>query len=110
MTTNSTNSTNTTTAAVEPADVHAAFEKALAPGGWLRKTAPRDPDVYAAWVGAMMVCNPYKVSPGKVMMMSARSRAIMDAVESALMARRARDPGVVMLDRDRAQLTRWGVW
>jgi hypothetical protein len=74
--------------------------------GMLKATAPKHgSDAWAAWHGAMMVCNPYKVSIAAVMFMDPERRALMREVESVL-----ESAGIRTLDRDRNNLERLGVW
>ena len=75
----------------------AAFDAALTTRGprkgMLLARAPASHTLaYAAWNGAMMSANPYKVSIAGMMFMSAEQRARMT------------------LDRDRANLERLGAW
>lgn len=62
---------------------------------------------YAAWQGAMLSCNPFKVSIGGMMFMNAEQTLVMNAVINYLDARPALKK---VLDRDRAGLEKLGVW
>jgi hypothetical protein len=63
-------------------------------------------DAYAAWQGAMLAINPYKVSIGGCLLMSADQRAIMGFVRRVYET----TPGTAMLDPDRETLETLGVW
>jgi hypothetical protein len=63
-------------------------------------------DAYAAWQGAMLAINPYKVSIGGCLFMTPDQRAIMDFVRHVYET----TPGATMLDRDRETLETLGVW
>ena len=62
----------------------------------------------AAWQGAMMVCNPYHVSIGSILLMSREQRAICEEV----MVHFEQLPREyqIMAERDREALERLGVW
>ncbi len=75
-------------------------------GKLLAKAPASNTLAYAAWQGAMMVCNPYKVSIGGCMFMSPEQRRVREAVTAALEA----VAGSHRLDRDRTALESWGVW
>jgi hypothetical protein len=73
--------------------------------GMLLKKPPFDSDAYAAWQGAMAVCNPYKVSIG-IHAFNADQNYIYEAVKTAFTQRNS----FVLLDRDRKALEAWGAW
>lgn len=78
--------------------------------GLLLASAPSSftkPAEYAAWQGAQMSCNPFKVSIGGMMFMKAEHKAIFEEVCVYLDARPALKK---VLDRDRAALEKLGVW
>ncbi len=75
-------------------------------GKLLAKAPPSNTLAYAAWQGAMFVCNPYKVSIGGCMFMSPEQRRVREAVTVALEA----VTGSRFLDRDRTALETLGVW
>ncbi len=62
----------------------------------------------AAWQGAMLVCNPYQVSIGAVLFMTAEQRAILEEVRAHFetLPREYQ----VLAQRDREALERLGVW
>jgi hypothetical protein len=62
----------------------------------------------AAWQGAMLVVNPYKLSIGAVLFMTAEQRAIFEEVKNHFDAlpREYR----IMAERDREALEHLGVW
>lgn len=73
--------------------------------GLLLAKAPRSTTLaYAAWQGAMMVCNPYKVAIAGIMFMTEEQREVMQEIETFL-----KSLGI-SLDRDRNALERIGVW
>ena len=91
----------------------AALQQAIATKGprkgLLKASAPPSGSMaYAAWQGAMMACNAYKVNIGGVMFMSQEQRAVFREVEAFCDAlpRETR----IKLDRDRAALESLGVW
>lgn len=72
-------------------------------GQLLAKCPPSNTLAAAAWQGAVMAINPYKVSIGAVLFMSSEQKAIFHEVEAAL-------KGCIHLDRDRSALQALGVW
>lgn len=75
--------------------------------GTLKKNAPpSDTLAYAAWQGAMMSVNPFKVSIFGSIMMTEEQREIMQLVTQAFDMTK----GAKALDRDRCALERLGVW
>lgn len=75
--------------------------------GKLLASAPKmQSDAYAAWQGAMLVCNPFKASIAGMVFMTEDQMQILNLVESAFRAL----PGSQWLDRDREALERLGVW
>ena len=66
------------------------------------------PLAYAAWQGAQMVCNPFKVSIVGQILMTRRpdEMAVYQEVKSLFEAH----PELRHLDRDRSALERLGVW
>lgn len=97
------------------AAIKAALAKKGPRQGLLLSSAPKmDSDAYAAWSALMMYCNPYKVGMIAQMVMSHDQdrwdlhkeidswfESLPDALRKAL---------IVGLDRDRAALSRLGVW
>lgn len=63
---------------------------------------------HAAWMGAMMSINPYKVKIGGVMLMNEEQRALMKEITALFDAMPA--AWKVRLDRDRFALEQLGVW
>jgi hypothetical protein len=76
--------------------------------GLLRAKAPPSQTLaYAAWQGAQMACNPFKVSIFGTMFMTDEQKAIRDEVTAYLDAR----PALArVLDRDRSALEQLGAW
>lgn len=74
-------------------------------GMLLAKAPPSNTLAFAAWHGAMMVCNPYKVSIPGLLFMTDEQREVFREVEAVL-----ESIGVKSLDRDRNALQRIGVW
>lgn len=62
----------------------------------------------AAWQGAMMAVNPYKVSVGRALFMSEDNRKLMERITAAL--DRVPKAELINLDYDRQTLTELGVW
>jgi hypothetical protein len=62
----------------------------------------------AAWQGAMMVCNPFKISIGAVLFMSAEQRAIRNEIQAHFESM-PRDY-LIMAERNREALETLGVW
>jgi hypothetical protein len=62
----------------------------------------------AAWQGAMLACNPHKVSIGALLFMVAEHRAIADEVTRHFEA--LPHEYRIMAQRDREALERLGVW
>ena len=83
----------------------ACAHKGKSKGLLLAKPPRSNTLAYAAWQGAMMVCNPYKVSIAGIMFMTDEQREIMREIETIL-----EGIGVKSLDRDRNALQRMGVW
>jgi hypothetical protein len=79
--------------------------------GLLLKNAPREPIARAAWYGAQIVCNPYKVSISALLFMSEEERAIYREIETIMEKWKAETHGaIVLFDQDRAALERMGAW
>jgi hypothetical protein len=77
--------------------------------GQLLKRCPRsDTLAAAAWQGAMLVCNPFQVSIGACLFMSAEQKAIRDEV-TAHFESLPREYQI-LAQRDREALERLGVW
>jgi hypothetical protein len=75
--------------------------------GQIKSRAPAmSTDAYAAWQGAMLAINPYKVSIGGCLFMTPDQRAIMDFVHRVYES----TPGAAMLDHDRETLENLGAW
>ena len=75
--------------------------------GQLLANAPKDKLAKAAWQGAQMVCNPYKVSICALMFFNDEEKAIFDEVEKFI---ESLGPAAKTFDRDRLALERLGVW
>jgi len=78
--------------------------------GRLLKNAPKDPVSRAAWYGAQMVCNPYKVSIASLMFMRDEERAIYREIEKLFDDMKAAGWKPEGLDRDRYTLEMLGAW
>ena len=79
--------------------------------GLLLKSAPKDKLARAAWYGAQIVCNPYKVSISAIMFFSDEERAIYREVEALMEEWKKQTKGAaVLLDQDRRDLERMGAW
>ena len=77
--------------------------------GQLLKRCPRSHTLAAAaWQGAMMVCNPFQVSIGAILFMTAAQREVFDEVKVHFEAL-PRDYQI-MAQRDRETLESLGVW
>jgi hypothetical protein len=77
--------------------------------GMLKAKAPPSTTLgYAAWQGAMLVCNPFKVSIPGMMFMTEEQRDIMREIEQLF--EELKVLGVQRLDRDRSALERIGAW
>lgn len=75
-------------------------------GKILSKAPAMSTDAYAAWQGAQMVCNPYKVSIMGACLMSEDQTQIMNLTTQLF----EKIPGAQFLDKDRAALETLGVW
>ena len=91
----------------------AALDSAIATKGknkgMLKSAAPDSRTMgYAAWQGAMLSVNAYKVSIGGMIFMSPEQKAIMDEVRNYFdsMPKAER----IKFDRDRRSLESLGVW
>src|SRR6185436_5725649 len=62
----------------------------------------------AAWQGAMMVCNPYQVSIGAILFMTAEQRELFEQVKNHFEALPREYQ--ILAQRDREALERLGVW
>ena len=78
--------------------------------GLLLKNAPKDKLAKAAWHGAQMVCNPYKVSVYALMFMSPEEKAIYDEIVALFDWLKAQSGNCVLLDQDRLALEKLGAW
>jgi hypothetical protein len=77
--------------------------------GQLLARAPRSHTLaYAAWQGAMMALNPYHVSIGGMLCMSAEQKAIREEVTRVLEALPLKS--AIPLERNRQALEALGVW
>lgn len=74
--------------------------------GTFKRTLPRPGVERAAWLGVMLVFNPYKVGMGAVMMLTADQREIMDQATTWA----DNNKHLRFADRDRASLETWGAW
>jgi hypothetical protein len=76
-------------------------------GALLKNAPPSSSLAYAAWQGAMIVCNPYKVSIAGLMFMAEEQLEVYREVESFFtsLPKEAR-----FLDRDRLALESLGAW
>ena len=77
-------------------------------GQLLAKCPRADTLAAAAWQGAMMVCNPYQVSIGAVLFMSAEQRALFEEVQAHFntLPREYQ----ILAQRDRETLEKLGAW
>jgi hypothetical protein len=96
-----------------PAEAADALRAAIATRGphkgrLLKKAPPFSTLAYAAWQGAMMAINPYKVSIFGVYMMDDAQRAVQEAVTSWFDSMPRSDR--IEYDRDRRVLEAIGVW
>lgn len=79
--------------------------------GKLKAKAPPSHTLgYAAWQGAQMVCNPFKVSIAGMMWLTDEQREIMREIEKLFEELKTMGLGAEYLDRDRLALTRMGAW
>jgi hypothetical protein len=78
--------------------------------GLLLKSAPKDPLAKAAWYGAQMVCNPYKVSISALLFMSDEQRTIFNEIEKLFDWLKANRTNCELLDQDRLALEKMGAW
>ena len=90
--------------------LHGACYKNGPHKGRLLKNAPKDPAARAAWYGAQMTCNPYKVSIAALMFMRDEEREIYREVEKLFDDMKAAGWRPEGLDRDRYNLELLGVW
>lgn len=74
------------------------------------KAPPSQTLAYAAWQGAQMVCNPFKVSISGLMFMTDEQREIFREVEKIFEELKAMGMGSQYLDRDREALASIGAW
>ncbi len=77
-------------------------------GQFLAKAPPSNSLAYAAWMGAMLSINPYKVSVFGMMMMTADQKAVCDAVTKFFDAMPKAER--IAFDRDRRALEMLGAW
>lgn len=79
--------------------------------GYLKAKAPPSHTLaYAAWQGAQLVCNPFKVSIPGMMFMTEEQREIMREIEQIFEELKGLGLGAQYLDRDRLALTQIGAW
>lgn len=79
--------------------------------GLLLRNPPKDKLARAAWYGAQIVCNPYKVSISAIMFFSEEERAIYREIEAIMDWLKKESKGaIVALDQDRAALEKIGAW
>jgi len=77
--------------------------------GQLLAKAPKSSTLaYAAWQGAMMVCNPYRVSIGSVLFMTDEQKLILNEVQVHFESLPREFQ--IMASRDRETLESLGVW
>lgn len=88
--------------------MQAIAQKGKHKGKLLARCPRMNTDAAAAWQGAMLVVNPYKVSVGRLMFMSQEQRSLMNEV-TAWFERIPRDH-MLASDRDRKILSKLGVW
>tara|TARA_R110000796_G_scaffold179660_2_gene296236 strand:+ start:664 stop:978 length:315 start_codon:yes stop_codon:yes gene_type:complete len=74
--------------------------------GTFKRTLPRPGVERAAWLGVMLVFNPYKVGIGAVMMLTDDQRVVMD--DATLWAEN--NQHLRFADRDRGTLETLGAW
>jgi hypothetical protein len=77
-------------------------------GQLLAKCPLSSTNAAAAWQGAMMCCNPYKVGICAIMFMSAEQREIFNEVKAHFDALPREH--MIMAQRDREALESLGVW
>jgi len=77
-------------------------------GQLLAKCPRSDTLAAAAWQGAMMVCNPYRVSIAALIFMTVEQRAIYDEIVAHFEA--LPREYMIMAQRDRYALERLGAW
>ena len=78
--------------------------------GMLLKNPPRDRLARAAWYGAQMVCNPYKVSISAIMWFDDEEREIYREIEAIMESFKQATKTIPPLDQDRVTLERLGAW
>jgi hypothetical protein len=77
--------------------------------GQLLARCPRsDTLAAAAWQAAMLVCNPYRASIGATLFMSAEQKAVREEVLAHFEA--MPKDYLIMAERNREALERWGAW
>jgi hypothetical protein len=77
-------------------------------GQLLAKCPRSDTLAAAAWQGAILVCNPYRASIGAMLFMSAEQKAVRDEVLAHFEA--MPKDYLIMAERNREALERWGAW
>jgi hypothetical protein len=77
-------------------------------GQLLARCPPSQTLAAAAWQGAMLVCNPYKVGMATMLFMSAEQRAIREEVTAHFET--LPKAYLIMAQRDREALETLGVW
>lgn len=99
---------------ISDAASHALYGATIKRGkdkGLLLKTAPKDQLAKAAWYGAQMVCNPYKVSISAIIFFTEKQTAIYQEIITIFDELTKTTKGaIVSLDKDRATLERLRVW
>jgi hypothetical protein len=79
--------------------------------GLLKRNPPKDRLARAAWYGAQIVCNPYKVSISAIMFFDDEERAIYREIEALMENWKANTSGsIVHMDQDRSALEKMGAW
>lgn len=77
-------------------------------GQLLKRCPPSHTLAAAAWQGAMIVCNPYQVSIGAIMLMTPLQRELFEEVKTHFES--LPRAYLVMAQRDREALETLGVW
>lgn len=96
------------TARIEAAKAQAFATSGPRKGHLKSKCPPMGTDAAAFWQAAMMVCNPYKVGMGHLMFMDAAQHAFYGDCLQWCEAQHS--AWAIGADKDRAQLTRLGVY
>ena len=78
--------------------------------GYLKTQPPKGP-AEGAWCALMLVANPYKISPGRLMMLSDEARAVYEAVSQQIEAEGMSLENLLkVMDKDRETLESLSAW